>query len=122
MRQALACDLQGQEISERLAAAWASSSTASWFAPVVRSFHVSILNLLEIHGLGGTDWFYPTLKYRALNSWYAIVLLFDNGMVRKLTRNDPFATHRFRMCLDEAKNNLPMVRDSSSLSKVGNPP
>eukprot|EP00438_Fugacium_kawagutii_P026087 Skav226878 [mRNA] locus=scaffold1187:242505:245508:+ [translate_table: standard] len=37
--QALACDLQGADISNRFAA-WATRSAAWWSAPVVQSFHV----------------------------------------------------------------------------------
>eukprot|EP00438_Fugacium_kawagutii_P033058 Skav208012 [mRNA] locus=scaffold320:111847:113816:- [translate_table: standard] len=43
--QTLACDMQGLQITERWASAWASSS-AAWFAPVVQVFHVSGLVFL----------------------------------------------------------------------------
>eukprot|EP00438_Fugacium_kawagutii_P026096 Skav226887 [mRNA] locus=scaffold1187:470623:473202:+ [translate_table: standard] len=43
-RQALACDLNGFQITERWASAWDGSS-AGWFVPVVQTFHVPVSGL-----------------------------------------------------------------------------
>eukprot|EP00438_Fugacium_kawagutii_P026083 Skav226874 [mRNA] locus=scaffold1187:205759:209608:+ [translate_table: standard] len=66
VEQALACDLQGADISNRFAGAWANSS-AAWLAPVVQSFHVSGLIFLAFCvGAAAQQWIGTLLPGDAL--------------------------------------------------------